>query len=264
MTTQKDVERIDATTKLEGIMPVIGFGTWEIIGSSCTESVQHALEIGYRHIDTAQMYHNEEEVGTGIKKSGVNREEIFVTTKIATSNLEPSLIRSTTDESLHRLDMEYVDLLLIHWPTPGMDLKACLETMFDLREKGKIKHVGVSNFGPDMFKKALEMGPVVNNQVKFTTYKEQFHNLDIAKQNDVTITAYSPLERGDITEDDVLSEVGKKYNKTASQVELRWLIQLGNVSVIPKAESANHRQENFNIFDFELTDDDMKRIQQLG
>lgn len=252
------------TTKLEGIIPVIGFGTWEITGSTCTESVKNALDIGYRHIDTAQMYHNEEEVAAGIKKSSVNREDIFVTTKIATSNLVPKLIRSTTDESLHRLDTDYVDLLLIHWPTPGMDLKACLETMFELKDQGQIKHVGVSNFNPQLFKKALDIGPVVNNQVKFSMYDTQFDNLRVAKERNVTITAYSPLERGDITGDDQLKRIGKKYNKTPSQVELRWLMQLGNVSVIPKAASEDHRVDNFNIFDFELSDEDMEEIRKIA
>lgn len=264
MMTQKELEMMDATTKLEGIIPVIGFGTWEITGKSCVESVEHALEIGYRHIDTAQMYHNEEEVGTGIQKSGVDRGDIFVTTKIATSNLEPSLIKGTTDESLHRLDMDYVDLLLIHWPTPGMDIKACLDSMFELKDKGKIKHVGVSNFNPQLFQKALDIGPVINNQVKFTMYDEQFDNLEIAKKNNVTITAYSPLERGIIAGNDLLEKIGEKYGKSASQVELRWLIQLGNVSVIPKAASEKHRIENFNVFDFDLSEQDMDEIKGIG
>ena len=263
MNSEKDVAMLRPTTKLEQIIPVIGFGTWEITGRTCTDSVQNALDIGYRHIDTAQMYQNEEEVGNGIKRSKVKREDIFVTTKIATSHLEPDLIKSTTNESLHRLDMDFVDLLLIHWPVSGMDLKACLETMFELKDKGKIKHVGVSNFNPQLFKKALDIGPVVNNQVKFSMHEKQFENLEIARQRDVTITAYSPLERGSITSDDVLSGIGKKYNKSASQVELRWLIQLGNVSVIPKAASENHRIDNLNIFDFELSDEDMERIRQL-
>jgi len=256
------IKNLQADKKLNDVMPVIGFGTWEITGKSCIKSVSDALHMGYRHIDTAQMYGNEKEVGKGIKASKIDRESVFVTTKIATDNLKPELIKKTTDESLSRLDMEYVDLLLIHWPVSGMDLNACLDTMFELQDKDKVKHVGVSNFKPDLFKKALNIGDILTNQVKFSPHTGQEENLKIARENDCIITAYSPLERGDIVKDKKLKQIAEKYKKTVAQVSLRWLIQLGNVSVIPKAESEDHRKTNLEIFDFELSEEDIKTIDE--
>jgi diketogulonate reductase-like aldo/keto reductase len=253
-----------ANDKVLGIMPVIGLGTWEMTGPGCTESVINALELGYRHVDTAQIYGNEKEVGKGIQRSGIDREDIFITTKIATTNLTSSRIRRTTSESLEKLGTGYIDLLLIHWPTAAMNLEECLDTMFLLRDHGLVKHVGVSNFEPELFRKAIETGPVLTNQVKFTPYHEEFENLKVAQEHDRIITAYSPLARGGISNDNTLSVIGKKYGKTASQVTLRWLIQLGNISVIPKAYSNNHQKENISIFDFSLADDDMEMMKQLG
>ena len=253
-----------ADTKILGIIPVIGFGTWEITGEQCADSVQNALELGYRHIDTAQLYTNEREVGKGIKRSSVKRESIFVTTKIATHNFTPELIRQSTMESIQKLDTGYIDLLLIHWPTYEMDLETCLNAMFGLKDEGKIKNVGVSNFNPELFRKAISLGPVINNQVKFTPYHNQFGNLEVAHKENKILTAYSPLERGDIIKDKSLSQIGNKYSKTASQVSLRWLIQLGNVSVIPKATNEEHQKENINIFDFELSEEDMETIKHLS
>ncbi len=144
-----------------------------------------------------------------------------------------------------------------------MNLEGCLEAMIELKEKGMIRNLGVSNFRSDLFKRALDTAPVFTNQVKFTPENPQYENLNVAKKYSSSITAYSPLERGDLTDDAVLEKIGKKYNKTASQVSLRWLIQLGHTSVIPKAESANHRKENMEIFDFELSDTDMQEIMSL-
>lgn len=253
-----------ATDKIQGIMPIIGFGTWEITGSKCIDAVSGALNIGYRHIDTAQIYGNEKEVGKGIMASGVKREDIFLTTKVATGNLTSARIISTTGESLERLGTGYVDLILIHWPTSGMNLKECLDAMFGLREKNLVRNVGVSNFNPALFEKSFESGPVITNQVKFTPYQTEYENLKLARENNKSITAYSPLARGSVANDKVLSEIGQKYNKSASQVALRWLIQLGNIIVIPKASSPKHQLENFDIFDFELTEEDMNSVKQLN
>jgi diketogulonate reductase-like aldo/keto reductase len=250
--------------KILGVMPVVGFGTWEIQGQACTESVISALQMGYRHLDTAQIYGNEKEVGEGIRKSGIGREDIFLTTKIATGNLTPVKIRSTFRESLARLGTDYVDLLLIHWPTEMMDLSACLKTMFSLKEEGVLKHVGVSNFDPLLFNKASEIGTILTNQVKFTPYHEEFGNHRIAVEKNMIITAYSPLGRGSIANDQILGAIAEKYGKTASQVTLRWLIQMGNISVIPKAARSHHQKENIEIFDFNLSEEDMEKIRQLS
>ncbi len=253
-----------ATDKLMDIMPVIGLGTWEMNGSRCMEAVSGALGIGYRHIDTAQIYGNENEVGKGIKSSGVKRDEIFLTTKVATGNLTSARISRSTEESLEKLGTGYVDLLLIHWPTSAMDLRECLEAMFQLKERKLVRFVGVSNFDPSLFRKSFESGPVITNQVKFTPYHTEYDNLKVALENNRIITAYSPLARGSVANDELLASVGRKYGKSASQVALRWLIQLGNVSVIPKAVSEKHQLENFDIFDFQLTEDDMNQVRTLN
>ncbi len=250
--------------KLFGIMPVIGLGTWEMTGAVCINSVASALELGYRHIDTAQIYGNEKEVGKGIRQSGINREEIFITTKVATFNLTPAGIRRTVPESLERLGTPYVNLLLIHWPTGSMILGDCLKTMFELKEKGLVKHVGVSNFDPGLFTKAINIGPVLTNQVEFTPWHKEFENLAVAKANDRIITAYSPLARGGIVNDKTLGKIGSKYGKSPSQVTLRWLIQPGNVAVIPKASSLQHQKEDMDIFDFELNTGEMESIKEMG
>lgn len=250
--------------RILGIMPVIGLGTWEMNGSACSDNVISALDMGYRHIDTAQIYGNEKEVGRGMKESGVARKDIFLTTKIATTNLTESRIKRTTRESLERLGTDYVDLLLIHWPTEAMNLKECLDAMAELKETGLIRHIGVSNFDPLLFRRSIEMASVVTNQVKFTPYHEEFENLALAREKSRIITAYSPLARGAIMKDKILNIIGEKYGKTASQVTLRWLIQLGNVSVIPKASGEKHQKENLDIFDFELSPEDMEHIRQLS
>ena len=200
----------------------------------------------------------------GIRQSAVRREEVFLTTKVATFNLTPSGIRQTVPISLEKLDLQYIDLLLIHWPTRSMVLEECLETMFGLKEMGLVRNVGVSNFDPGLFKKALSIGPVLTNQVKFSPYHKEFENLTVAKSREKIITAYSPLARGGISDDKTLGRIGARYGKTASQVTLRWLIQLGNISVIPKASGKRHQKENFDIFDFELTAAEMDSIKKLN
>lgn len=247
-------------TKIKDIIPVIGLGTWNMRGNTCTESVQSGLEMGYRHLDTAQNYGNEGEVGKGLKQSGIDREDVFITTKVASGNLTSSGIRSSFEGSLKKLDTEYVDLLLIHWPTVSMDLKECLDTMFELVDEEKVKFVGVSNFSPELFRESTNIGPVANNQVKFSPYSPAFETLETIKETGKTLTAYSPLEQGQAVKDNTFQNLGEKYNKSASQVILRWLIQLGNVSVIPKASGEDHRKENLDIFDFGISDDEMESL----
>jgi diketogulonate reductase-like aldo/keto reductase len=260
----ENVGNMKADDKLFGIMPVIGLGTWEMTGNSCVRSVTRALELGYTHIDTAQIYGNEREVGKAIAESGIPRDDIFLTTKVATSNLTAIRIKQSFAASLEKLGTDYVDLLLIHWPTEAMNLEECLEAMFELQDEKSLRHVGVSNFDPMLFNEAIGMGPVLTNQVKFTPYHEEFENLRIAQKHDKIITAYSPLGRGGIVRDKILTSIGSKYGKTASQVSLRWLVQLGNVSVIPKASSGVHQKENIEIFDFELSEKDMEAVKQLS
>ncbi len=241
-------------------IPVLGLGTYGMTGTSGVEGILAAIELGYRHFDTAQMYNNEEEVGKAIRQSGIAREEVFVTTKISSYNLEPASIDSSTRRSLEKLGTGYADLLLIHWPSPGMKLDECIAAMTRLKEEGLTRHIGVSNFSPQLFEQSLSMGPVVCNQVEFSPYVPEFGNLEMARKHQLMITAYSPLGKGKVSKDAHLAGIGKKYGKTAAQVALRWLLQLGHVSVIPKASNDTHMKENFELFDFELSHEDMDHI----
>jgi len=258
------VEREHSWMMGEDPVPLLGLGTYGLRGRKCSETVAQALDMGYRHLDTAQVYGNEKEVGEGIRNSGVSRDEVFITTKISKRKLNPEEILASTDESLRRLSTSYADLLLIHWPVPEMDLEACLDAMFGLKESGKIRHVGVSNFHAKLFRKAMDQGPVKCNQVEFSPYVDQRENLTTAKYAGSLITAYSPLAKGKVSRDDLLVEIGKVYQKTAAQVALRWLIQQGDVAVIPKAGGMEHLKENLQIFDFELSREDMEKISTLN
>ncbi|MFW6218928.1 MAG: aldo/keto reductase [Bacteroidota bacterium] len=242
-------------------IPVLGFGTWNITGNSCVESVEDALSMGYRHIDTARAYGNEKEVGRAMKNSSVRREDIYLVTKIATSELVPEKIIKVTDDSLKNLQTDYIDLLLIHWPVPGMDLKGILSEMMKLVKEGKTRTIGVSNFSPDLVQQALSIAPeIICNQVEFNPYHLQHENLHTAKENDMFITAYTPVAKGKVNKDDKIVKIAEKHGKTPAQVTLRWLAQHKNVSVIPKAASKKHREENMDIFDFELDENEMKEI----
>ena len=241
-------------------VPSLGLGTWRLSGEECARSVERALALGYRHIDTAQMYANEREVGRGIRNSGVNREEIFLVTKVRTSSFSHDDVIHSTRESLKKLQAEYVDLLLMHWPNPSMPLGETLGAMTELQEEGSVKHVGVSNFPPSMVEEATRHATVFCNQIEYHPYTAQDELLDQAKEMDYLLTAYSPVARGRVSNDVTLKEIGEAYGKTPAQVALRWLIQQAKVAAIPKAASKNHLRSNFDIFDFELSDEEMKRI----
>lgn len=245
-------------------IPLLGLGTWDLRGKSCINSVEDALEMGYRHIDTARMYANEDEVGTAVRNSKIDRSEIYIVTKINTNELKPQLISKVTEDSLRRLKTGYIDLLLIHWPVPGMDLKGVLEKMYDHVLDQKILNIGVSNFSPDLVKKALEVAPVICNQVEFHPFHLQHDNLSEVKRNNMFLTAYTPLARGRIFREKTITEIAENHKKSNAQVTLRWLIQHKSVAVIPKAANKEHRLSNLEIFDFELTENEMKQIGSLS
>lgn len=241
-------------------VPSLGLGTWRLSGDECTRAVERAVALGYRHIDTAQMYANEREVGRGIQNSGVDREEIFLVTKVRTSSFSHDDVIHSTRESLKKLQSEYVDLLLMHWPNPSVPLGETLGAMTELQEEGSVKYVGVSNFPPSMVEEATRHATVFCNQVEYHPYTAQDELLDQAKEMDYLLTAYSPVAKGRVSNDATLKEIGEAHGKTPTQVALRWLIQQEKVAAIPKAASENHLRSNFDIFDFELSDEKMKRI----
>jgi 2,5-diketo-D-gluconate reductase B len=241
-------------------VPSLGLGTWRLSGQECIKAVERAFALGYRHIDTAQMYANEGEVGRGIQNSGVGREDVFLVTKVSTSNFSHDSVIRSTRESLKKLQTEYVDLLLMHWPSTSVPLGETLGAMTELQEEGSVKHVGVSNFPPSMVEDATKHATVFCNQVEYHPYTAQDELLGQARGMDYLLTAYSPVAKGRISKDATLQEIGESHGKTPAQVALRWLIQQEKVAAIPKAASEDHLRSNFDIFDFELSDEEMERI----
>jgi 2,5-diketo-D-gluconate reductase B len=240
-------------------VPALGFGTWQLLGEDCVEGVRDALELGYRHIDTAQAYDNEEQVGQGMRESGVDRDEIFLVTKVHQDNFHHDRVIETARESLRKLDTDYVDLLLMHWPNPDVPLSETLGAFRELQTEGSIRHVGVSNFSPALVEEASGHATIFANQVEYHPFQDQSALVEQAKTMDYMLTAYSPLDRGDVQGNDVLREIADRHGKSEAQVALRWLVQQ-RVSAIPKASSAEHRRANFDIFDFALREDEMQTI----
>ncbi len=246
-------------------MPALGFGTWQLKGDACREGIVEALEHGYRHIDTAQAYENEEEVGAGIKKSGVPRKDIFLTTKVWMSNVSHRDMDASVAESLCKLRVDSVDLLLIHWPVEDVPLEEQMEALADLKHSGKARHIGVSNFPVAWLERAQELcgGKLICNQVEYHPFISQEPVLDFLRTHGMCLTAYCPLARGKVLENDVLKRIAEKHEKQPSQIALRWLIDQDNVAAIPKAAKSEHMRSNFDIFDFELDGNDRREINRL-
>ena len=252
------------TIQVQGVaVPRLGFGTWQITGPECETAVRDALEIGYRHIDTAQAYDNEDEVGAALAGAGVERDEIFLTTKIFPGDFQPERLRAAAEQSLRALRTDYVDLLLLHWPDPEVALDRTLGALDELRDEGKARQIGVSNFPAGMLAHALEYAPVFCDQVEYHPFLGQERVLELAREHDLLVTAYSPLAKGRVSDEPVLVEIGEAHGKTPGQVALRWLLEQPQVSPIPKASSHERRLENRQVFDFELSDDERARIDAL-
>ena len=245
-----------------GRIPALGFGTWQIEGADCRRAVLAAIEAGYRHIDTAQWYGNEDQVGAGLRESAIAREELFLTTKLPPPSLNRDGVRKGCEESLGRLQTDYVDLLLIHWPNSEVPLSETMDAMNALREAGKVKHVGVSNFPVSQLREAQRVSacPLLCDQVEYHPYLSQRKVLDCCRRHGILLAAYSSLARGKVLEDPVLQEIGRQYGKSPAQVSLRWLLQQPGVIAVAKAAKADHVRANLDVFDFELTEADMEAI----
>ncbi|TYQ18414.1 UNVERIFIED_CONTAM: diketogulonate reductase-like aldo/keto reductase [Acetivibrio alkalicellulosi] len=244
-------------------MPVLGFGTYQLENNQATSDlIIKALDIGYRHIDTASFYGNEESIGKGIKESSISREDIFLVTKVWNSDQGYDNTIKSFNESLKKLQTDYLDLYLIHWPK---DLsKETWRAFEDLYKENKIRSIGVSNFLINHLEDLLstaKITPMVN-QVEFHPYLVQPQLLDYCSKNNIKVEAWSPLMRGEIANIDVIDKLAKKYNKTHAQIVLRWNVQL-NIITIPKSSNVDRIKSNFQIFDFELTKEDMLSISRL-
>ena len=246
-------------------VPALGFGTWPMKGETCRTAVRTALEHGYRHIDTAQMYENEAAVGQAIAESEVPREEVFLVTKLLSGNLARDDVLSTARASLDRLDTGYIDLLLIHSPSRSVPIEESIGAMNQLQAEGVVEHIGVSNFSVEQLEAAMDASetPILTNQVEYHPFTSKGDLLEFCIDHGIMLTAYTPVARGRVVGNETLEEIGERYGKTAAQVALRWLVQQELVSAIPKASTPEHIRENIDVFDFELTAEEMERIFDL-
>ncbi len=246
-------------------IPQLGFGVFEVPPGDTVDTVIQALKVGFRSIDTAAMYHNESEVAEAIARSGVPRDEVFVTTKVWNGDHGREQTRRAFEESLRRLDGDYVDLYLIHWPVPSQDRYVeTWQTLVELKDSGGARSIGVSNFQIDHLERIIEetgVAPAIN-QIELHPRLQQPELRQFHEEHRILTEAWSPLGRGAALEDRTIREVASRHQRTPAQVILRWHIQIGNV-VIPRSVNPSRIEENFQIFDFELTDEDIKAIEGL-
>jgi 2,5-diketo-D-gluconate reductase B len=244
-------------------VPRLGFGTWQITGDECAEAVRDALELGYRHLDTARVYENERAVGEGLRAVGVAREDVWITTKVWYDDLRPDAVRASAESSLADLGVDAVDLLLIHWPNPEIPLADTLGAMGRLRDEGLVRHLGVSNFPAGPFEQALALQPILTNQVEYHPFLSQDALLAIAQARDSSVTAYAPLGRGRALRDPTLREIAAAHGRGPAAVCLRWLLDHHpRTLVLPKAASHANRVANLDL-GFSLTDEERARIDAL-
>jgi diketogulonate reductase-like aldo/keto reductase len=246
-------------------IPLIGLGTWDLRGRACARLVEQALRLGYRHVDTAELYDNEREVGEGLRASGVKRHEVFVTTKIWPSHFAPRELERSAKDSLVRLRLSEVDLLLLHWPNPQIPLSETLGALCKVKRDGLARHIGISNFTVALVEEAVALAsePLVCNQIEVHAFLDQSKVIAASRKHGMAIVAYSPVARGGLKNDKVLARIGKAHGKTAVQVGLRFLVQQ-DIVVIPRTSRIERLEENFALFDFELSDAEMAEIAALA
>jgi|TARA_B110000196_G_scaffold59895_1_gene49892 2,5-diketo-D-gluconate reductase B len=256
-------------------IPLLGLGTWDLDQKKCSRVVSEALDLGYRHIDAAAMYENESQVGAGIIDSKIDREELFLTTKINTTSWTPSggsgpllqnknIIKSF-EKSLLDLKTDYVDLLLIHWPRFETNLADMLEIMYEIKDSQKAKEIGVANFNSNLLKECVNFGfnDLFCNQIEYHPFLSQSKLFGTMKSLDIIPVAYCPICRGDVAKDDVIINLSDKYDKTPAQIALRWIIQQ-NAVAIPKTANSDRLKENIDIYDFHIDESDMGQIYNLS
>jgi 2,5-diketo-D-gluconate reductase B len=246
-------------------IPLLGLGTWDLRGRTCARIVEQALRLGYRHLDTAEMYDNEREVGEGLRASGVPRNEVFVVTKIWPSHFAPRELIRTAKESLSKLRVQEVDLLLLHWPNPKIPLSETLGALGMAKEAGLARHIGVSNFTVALIEEAtrLSSAPLVCNQIELHPFIDQSKVRAACQAHGMAVVAYCPIARGSAKNSGVLGRIGQAHGKSAAQVSLRFLVQQ-QIVVIPRTSKLERLQENAAIFDFALTEAEMAEIAALA
>lgn len=246
-------------------MPKLGLGTGQLRGAAGQQAIEQALGIGYRHLDTAEMYTNEATVGAAIKASGVPRADIHVTTKVLAENLAPVALRAAIERSLEALATDYVDLYLIHWPRPSMDLPRALEAMMRLRDEGRARAIGVSNFPVALMRQAVEdvRAPLACNQVEYHLQLDQSAVLGYARSKGISVTAYAPLARGQAIAYPEIAAIAKKHRATPAQVALKWLLDQDLVAAIPRTARPETQRANLDAARLQLDDEDRRKIAGL-
>jgi len=246
-------------------IPAIGLGVMTLKEETCIKAVDAALRMGYRHVDTAQMYGNERETGEGLRASGVPRGEVFVTTKVWHDRLRAGDFERSVDESLGRLGLSYVDLLLIHWPSKEVPLKETIDVLCKTKREGKTRHVGVANFTVALIDEAAKLAtePLVTNQIEVHPFIDRSKVVEASRRHGLSITAYCPIARGAAPGDAVLGRIGSAHGKSPAQVSLRYLIQKGIIP-IPRTSNPQHLADNFAVFDFALSGAEMAELDKLN
>ena len=246
-------------------LPRLGLGTFRLQGDACRAAVESALGLGYRHIDTAEMYGNEDAIGPAIAASGVARKDLHVTTKVWHENLAPDAIRKAFDTSLKKLKLDHVDLYLVHWPSPNMNLAAVMETLMKLKEEGRTRAIGVANFNIALLKQAVEeiKAPIACNQIEYHVLLDQTPIRKYMAGKSIPLVAYCPLAQGRAASNETLMAIGKKHNASAAQVALKWLLDQDGVAAIPKASREESQKANLGALKVKLDDDDRKAIAAL-
>lgn len=242
-------------------IPCLGFGTWEIDGHKGRDVVRKALEIGYRHFDTAAGYGNEADIGVALR-AWTNREDLFVTTKVWPTQFEPALFRESVLRSVDALGVGAVDLLLLHWPNPDLPLSVPVEGLNWAVENGYARHIGVSNFTSRLIAECCQLSerPIAVNQVEYHPFLNQSAVLNACRTRGIAVTAYCPIARGRVSLNETILKIASAHARTPNQVALRWLVQQDMVAAIPRTSNPGRAKENFDIFDFELTGEDMRAI----
>ena len=245
-------------------IPILGFGTWQLTGKTCAQGVQTALEKGYTHIDTADIYGNHKEVALGIKNSGINRKDIFLTTKVWRDKLHENDIKKSAQRFLEELQTDYIDLLLVHWPNKDIPIKETLEALRELQKETIIKVFGLSNFTIPLLQQALDTKvQFVNNQVELHPSLYQRELKEFCDKNNIVITAYSPIAQGADLEIPIIQSLANKYTKTPAQIILSWIMKK-NIVVIPRSSNPKRIQENLDAVSLELSDEDSQKIDELN
>jgi 2,5-diketo-D-gluconate reductase B len=261
---QENITTVPAIEAKGARIPLLGLGTWDLRGRTCARVVEQALRLGYRHIDTAEMYDNEREVGEGLRASGVKRNDVFVTTKIWPSHFAPREFGRAARDCLVRLRLSEVDLLLLHWPNPQIPLAETLGALCKVKRDGLARHIGVSNFTVPLMDEALRLSsePLACNQFECHPFLDQSKLITACRENGMAVVAYSPIAKGRVRGDETLTGIGAARKKTAAQVCLRFLVQQ-DIVVIPRTSKVERLSENAAIFDFALDKSEMTSIAAL-